>query len=165
MNRWVILACALIAASGVASAQDASSSGNSGGGGDSGGCNQDVWRYVHDASRLQVQEPCKIVSGRVASAETRLDGDYHINLMLDPEYPGLLNDGNIKQMKGALVVEIACQHSFKWMKGACDGIPYRFQIPHKGDRIRVWGSYVLDAGHGWMEIHPVMRLEILPKDS
>ncbi len=30
-----------------------------------------------------------------------------------------------------------------------------------GDRIRVTGSYVLDADHCWMEIHPVSRITVI----
>lgn len=103
-----------------------------------------------------------MVSGRVASVEkTKLDGDYHINLILDPEYPGLLNEANIKHVKGALVVEIICARRWLRTQSTCKGCPYRFPHPRKGERIRVWGSYVLDTKHGWMEIHPVMKLEIL----
>ncbi len=125
-------------------------------------CNQDVWRYVHDSSRLKVLEECKMVSGRVASIGVpKLDGDYHINLILDPEYHRLLNDANVRRVRGALVVEIVCARRWPRLEAACKGCPYRFRKPHKGDRIRVWGSYVHDTKHGWMEIHPVMKLEIL----
>jgi hypothetical protein len=30
-----------------------------------------------------------------------------------------------------------------------------------GERIRITGTYVLDADHGWMEIHPVSGLSVL----
>ena len=43
--------------------------------------------------------------------------------------------------------------------GVCTGA--NIAAPPTGARISVTGPYVLDASHGWMEIHPVWRLRIL----
>ncbi len=43
----------------------------------------------------------------------------------------------------------------------CQGLTNHVSIPNVGDRVGVTGTYVHDVepGHGWMELHPVTRIE------
>ena len=61
---------------------------------------------VYHTTRLHVIKPCTTVTGTVAAVRHEDDGDYHINLNLDPAYAGLINDRNTSGEHGALVVEI-----------------------------------------------------------
>ena len=47
--------------------------------------------------------------------------------------------------------------------GICDNYVNNVYIPKKGEHVRVTGSYVLDTerGHGWREIHPVTKIEMI----
>ncbi|MDB5053027.1 MAG: calcium-binding protein, partial [Bacilli bacterium] len=105
-------------------------------------CRQDPLAGVYNPQRLEIKEPCKTVTGTVDKVTHEKDGDYHINLKLDPEFADLINDKNVSGEHGNLVVEIIPLDEPK--------IP----APKKGQHIKVTGSYVLDKHHGWLEIHP-----------
>jgi hypothetical protein len=70
-------------------------------------------------------------------------------------YAGLVNAGNINWEHGDLVQEPICAGSVNQADAvaACRGFTSRVSSVSAGDRILVTGSYVLDADHGWMEIH------------
>ena len=91
------------------------------------------------------------------------DGDVHLLLRLPSSQSGLLNNGNIADTHGDLVVEIICVGTVTQVdaESACAGHVNQVAVPSVGERIRVSGTYVLDAIHGWMEIHPVSRLSVL----
>jgi hypothetical protein len=110
-------------------------------------CRQDPLAGVYNPQRLEIKEPCKTVTGTVDKVTHETDGDYHINLKLDPEFAGLINDKNVSGEHGNLVVEIIPMDEPK--------IP----APKKGQHIKVTGSYVLDKHHGWMEIHPAWIID------
>ena len=74
----------------------------------------------------------------------------------------LVNTANDKHEHGDLVLEEICQGSVTQADAgaACRGVPHDLTVPSVGDRVKVSGSYVLDADHGWMDIHPVTHLTI-----
>jgi hypothetical protein len=88
------------------------------------------------------------------------DGDLHILLA---GHPALVNSANVTYEHGDLVLEEICQGPVTQADAvaACQGVPQNLTVPSPGDRVRVTGSYVLDADHGWMEIHPVTRLTVI----
>jgi hypothetical protein len=99
----------------------------------------------------------------VDSVEPEPDGDVHVLLRLPLRRSGLLNDGNFSDTHGDLVAEIICvgPTTEADAESACAGHVNHVAVPSAGERIRISGTYVLDAVHGWMEIHPVSRLSVL----
>ena len=126
------------------------------------GCNQALWKHVYKPARLVVVEPCISVAGTIHHTKREADGDDHIQLTLDSQYAGLLNDKNNTVQAASLVIEPICQ----WPAIQPDAIkPCRdfhsgVDIPQKDKHVKVLGSYVLDSeiDHGWMEIHPVTSI-------
>jgi hypothetical protein len=106
---------------------------------------------------------CKTVTGTVESVRSEPDGDVHLLLKLPASRSGLLNDGNVSDTHGELVVEIICVGTVTQAdaEAACAGHVNQVAVPSMGERIRITGTYVLDADHGWMEIHPVSGLSVL----
>jgi hypothetical protein len=106
---------------------------------------------------------CKTVTGTVDSVRSEPDGDVHLLLKLPLARSGLLNDGNYSDTHGDLVVEIICVGTVTQAdaESACAGHVNQVTVPSTGERVRISGTYVLDADHGWMEIHPVSRLSVL----
>jgi len=99
------------------------------------------------------------VRGRVTELQWEPDGDLHILLATRS---ALVNAVNDEYEHGDLVLEEICQGSVTraYAIAACQGVPHNLTVPSVGDRVIVSGSYVLDANHGWMEIHPVTSLII-----
>jgi hypothetical protein len=112
------------------------------------------------------------------------DGDANFNLMLDPQYAGMLGPGNygrIFEIKynttGAIHVEIPCQGPVTSTNvalnvGACDGYDSfklsKAQLPKRGDHVMVTGRYLIEIPEmpgGITEIHPVTRVQILPSQG
>jgi hypothetical protein len=122
-------------------------------------CGTALWRHVFHADRLRLVRRCMTVRGRVTELRWEPDGDLHILLATRP---GLVNADNDKYEHGDLVLEEICQGSVTQADAvaACRGVPHDLTVPSVGERVRVSGSYVLDADHGWMEIHPVTNLTI-----
>lgn len=127
------------------------------------GCDPALWRHVYHAYRLHVISACRTVTGTVEDVRQEPDGDTHILLKPDPQYAGLVNAGNIEQERGDLVLEPVCAGYVSQADAvtACHGFTSTVRAVSVGDRIRVTGSYVLDADHGWMEIHPVSRITVI----
>lgn len=125
-------------------------------------CHNGLWNHVYERQRLHVVEPCTAVDGRVTALARSWDGDMHIDL--DPDRKSVLNPVNAIHGGGKLVVEIICEHvpNRPDAKRACAGFHSQITIPKVNDRIRVVGAYVTDVEHGWREVHPVTRIEILP---
>ncbi|MDO8600755.1 MAG: hypothetical protein Q7R73_04095 [bacterium] len=127
-------------------------------------CDATLWNHVYHPSRLEVKDPCIRVTGVIQKIRVEKDGDYHVELRLDPAYRHLLNDANSKNQRGNLVVEPICQRKVTQenAKEACRGFNKFMKIPPVGTRVTVEGSYVLDTHHGWMEIHPATRIVPIP---
>jgi hypothetical protein len=122
-------------------------------------CGTALWRHVYHPDRLHLVRRCMTVRGRVTELRWEPDGDLHILLATRP---ALVNAVNDKYEHGYLVLEEVCQGSVTQADAvaACQRVPHNLIVPSVGDRVTVSGSYVLDADHGWMEIHPVTRLTI-----
>ena len=90
-----------------------------------------------------------MVRGLVLLVRHEQDGDYHVNVVVDPEYEPLLNSGNRREQAGTLVTEI--------MPGQ------HLPIPHRGERVAIIGTWVLDRTHGWNEIHPIWGIDYLER--
>lgn len=127
----------------------------------SGGCDESLWAHVYNPSRLQVLSACRTVTGTIQSVRTEADGDLHVQLRVDDA--GLLNAQNRSDQDGALVLEPICQRAVTQASAveACLGFSQPITIPAVGVRVSVTGSYVLDREHGWNEIHPVSRVEVV----
>jgi hypothetical protein len=146
-------------------------------------CDESLWNHVWYPSRLQVIDRCRVVTGVVENVSIRGDGDEHINLKLDSEYTNLLNQKNIDEQYGDLVLEVICKRPIRKMDefivctkedvneeghikvigacvlafNACNGFKQDFEI-HVGEHVKVTGAYVLDSEHGWNEIHPITSI-------
>ena len=128
-----------------------------------GGCDPSLWRAIYHPSRLHVVAACKTVTGTVENVRSEPDGDVHLLLKLPASRSGLLNGGNVSDTHDDLVAEIICVGTVTQAdaESACAGHVNQVAVPSAGERIRISGTYVLDADHGWMEIHPVSRLSVL----
>jgi hypothetical protein len=95
------------------------------------------------------------VAGTVADVRHEDDGDFHINIDLDPQYAGLINDRNGEH--GALVVELVPADepgctvgqpprpaSGTYDYGSCTGADET--APTTGAHVAITGPYVLDRG-------------------
>jgi hypothetical protein len=128
-------------------------------------CTQNIdklWQHVYHPDRLTVIQKCKTVTGTIALIRSEKDGDYHIQIKLDPGQSALLNQTNIDRQDGNLVVEPICEHKVTQAsaKAACLNFSYPIDKLQKGTHVTVIGSYVHDTegGHGWMEIHPIVSM-------
>jgi hypothetical protein len=128
-------------------------------------CDSSLWQHVYKAYRLEVIEECKTVTGTINLIRKEKDGDLHIQLKLDKGQGYLLNKKNKTRQKGCLVLEPVCIGKVTQQSalGYCDDYVNKVYIPEVGEHVRVTGSYVLDteAGHGWREIHPVTKIEVI----
>jgi len=122
-------------------------------------CDMSLWAHVYHGrfpsaeDRLQVINPCLTVSGIIVKARSEKDGDWHIQLDLDPEYRSLLNKANLEEQHGYLVLEPICSHritkSATMVEGVCDGFSQRiFTKDLIGKRVTAMGAYVMDRQHG-----------------
>jgi hypothetical protein len=99
---------------------------------------------------------------RVGALAALLDGDAGLS-----EQPGdsLLNARNRNPQKSCLVVEVICKGPVKQTDAVqpCLGAT-KVKVPPKGSRVSVVGPYVKDTegGHGWMELHPVTSIVVIP---
>ncbi len=128
-----------------------------------GVCDPSLWRAIYHPYRLHVVAACKTVTGTVESVRSEPDGDVHLLLKLPLSRSGLLNAGNVSDTHDDLVAEIICVGTVTQAdaESACAGHVNQVAVPSAGERVRISGTYVLDADHGWMEIHPVSRLSVL----
>lgn len=127
-------------------------------------CDTSLWQRVYHANRLIVKEECKTVTGTIFSEKKEPDGDIHIKLRLDAGQGELLNEKNIKKEDSCLVIEPICVGTVTQPGaiGTCNNYVNQIEIPKIGQHVRVTGSYVLDTKHGWLEIHPITKIEVIP---
>jgi hypothetical protein len=107
-----------------------------------------VLNGVYHSSRLTVKRICQRAVGTVRVVRHEEDGDLHIDVEPTPAFQDLLNGANQSKQHGWLVVEFMAR----------DG--GHLPAPAVGDKVTLIGAWVLDAQHGWNELHPVWR-EIL----
>jgi hypothetical protein len=126
-------------------------------------CDSLKWRYVYDPERLQIVEPCKVVTGVIVERNADPDGDEHMLLKLDKGQKDLLLKKNYSKKEGCLVVEVVCVNHItrKRAKGACTGYVNNVHLPQVGEHVRVSGSYVIDLHNNWSEIHPASSIEAI----
>jgi hypothetical protein len=126
---------------------------------------EDLNAHVYNPDRLQVKNPCIGVSGTVVQVRAEADGDYHMQLQLDPGQDALLSQENLTAQGGNLVLEAICEHTVAQAdaKGVCKDFQAQIKRPRVGQHVAVVGRYVLDAEHGWMEIHPVLSITETPQ--
>ena len=134
-------------------------------------CNSSIWSHVYTGDpkifskpqdRLKVIKDCITVTGTIRSSKKEKDGDFHMQIELDPQYLDLLNDKNGSKQKGMLVIEPVCQteptQKDTVSEGVCNGFRQDLHIPKKGTHVSITGVYVTDMEHGWNEIHPVTSI-------
>ena len=127
-------------------------------------CDSSLWQHVYNPERLQVITPCKTVSGTVDSISTEADGDFHIRLMVDPQFNNMINSANILGQHGLLVLEPICMNPVTQADAmaACQNFTQNLTIPQIGQHVNVTGTYVLDKAHGiWAELHPVTNITVM----
>jgi hypothetical protein len=121
-----------------------------------------IWKKVYDPERLEILEEKLWVVGTINSIEKSFDGDIHIRLELDTLFhkpENYLAYRNYIKQKGCLVVEIVCGHNTIFP--ICFDYKNNIDIPKKGDKVLVSGSFVFDKRHRWNEIHPVYSIELI----
>jgi hypothetical protein len=133
-------------------------------------CDTSMWRHVYWNKRLIIKKPCITVTGTVKAVINELDGDCHIRLKLDAGQDSLMNAKNYSKEDSCFVVEIICQHTSTQpgSGSACKGYVNNITEPTVGQHIKATGVYVMDNGypgyrHGWMEIHPASKIEVITK--
>jgi len=127
------------------------------------GCDASLWNHVYSPKRLQQLVSCLSVTGIIDESSVDDDGDQHFLLKLDPGQDTLVNKRNAKKKGGDIVLEIVCANptTMKKPKSACAGYTNPVPIAVVGAHVRATGTYVLDTHNGWVEIHPVSKLEKL----
>jgi hypothetical protein len=115
-----------------------------------------LWQHVYHPDRLEVHDACRTVTGTVRHIRREPDGDLHVQVELDAGQENLLNDANVLQQHGFLVVEFICEAPVRQADAmsACANWSYPERADH-GAHMALTGAYVLDREHGWMELHPV----------
>jgi hypothetical protein len=127
----------------------------------------DPGSHVYSPDRLQVLNPCISVTGTIDFIRHEADGDYHIGLKVDPAYANLPNACNSTCLNGAehgdLVIEPVCMNTPTQADAvsSCVGYSNPITIPPVGSHVEMTGAYVLDAVHGWTEIHPLVEVHII----
>jgi len=127
--------------------------------GSRGGCDASLWQHIYHSYRLHVISQCRTVTGTVKDLTYEPDGDVHVLVAVSPS---LVNQANDAYEDGDLVTEVICYGTVTQADAvaACRGYRNTVTLPAPGDTVRITGSYVLDADHGWMEIHPVSRIAV-----
>jgi hypothetical protein len=113
----------------------------------------DVLTGVDRQARFTVLSPCEHVVGIVHNMTgiKKEDGNYQFNLAVQKPYRKLLNEINLKQVEGMLIVEIIPK----------DQNSSFVEIPKSGDKIGAYGAWVTDNPNGWNELHPAWNVTIL----
>jgi hypothetical protein len=126
-------------------------------------CDQSIWNHVYQPARLRVVDPCITITGTITKIGLNPDGDTHILLAPDPQFLHYINNVNVKQLNGNLMVEAVCFHQIKPSlidaNAACQNYQSNIVIPPLHSHVQVTGSYVIDTETGgWAEIHPVSSI-------
>jgi hypothetical protein len=125
-------------------------------------CGAHPFEHVYNPGRLKVLATCRTITGTIDFIRREPDGDLHIRLRVDDA--SLLDQKNIDEQHGDLVIEPVCVHEVTQedAKDACRGYESDIAVPPIGTRVSVTGPWVLDKPHGWNEIHPIVRMAALP---
>ncbi len=106
-------------------------------------------------------KPCIEVEGVIEAVRHEPDGDDHIRLRVSDA--ALVNPKNVSEQHGDLVLEPVCEHAVTQADAvtACAGYRSDVRVPPVGTRVRAVGPWVLDTAHGWLELHPVISMEVI----
>lgn len=128
-------------------------------------CGQSLWNHVYDPARLFLIQPCVEISGVIERIDQMGDGDNHIYFKPDKKYPKLVNIFNQIFAGSNIIGEVVClkkDQIEREAKEVCEGYTNKIEVPKLGSHVKMYGFYVLDKGVGWMEIHPVSGIKIMP---
>src|SRR5215472_16581935 len=120
---------------------------------------------VYHPARLKRQSPsCINYQGVILADLSEKDGDRHLWIAPDLGYLSYLNELNVYHNQKALVAEIvpACTKEPASEEAAAQCPKSSIEPPAEGAHVEVTGAYVLDTAHGWLEVHPVAKIKILP---
>ncbi len=109
-----------------------------------------IQAHVYHPARLKILDPThplRTVTALVKAVAGESDGDYHIELELNPADLSLLNSGNQNRVDGWLIAEIMPSDT---------SLP----VPKVGDSVTITGVWVFDSNHGWNELHPLQSVAI-----
>ncbi len=95
-----------------------------------------VFKGASNQKDLKILSECEKVVGKVKHVQEMPDGDF--------KFLWKLNKDNKKKTGGNLVVEIVPK----------DQNSKYIELSHKGDKVEVWGTWIIDEPKGWNEIHP-----------
>jgi hypothetical protein len=123
---------------------------------------------------------CIMVTGTIQKIGiAELDGDYHLNVKLDSIYSGLLNNANINNASGDLVVEVICTYPSNKSTKYCGGngtLSSQLALINSGlyigEHAEFIGEYVTDvggynsttknwSGPMWNELHPITQINYI----
>lgn len=127
-------------------------------------CDPTLWDHVYHPQRLNILEMCTQVSGTIKELTPQPNGDYQIRLALDPNYKFMVNQANVDQQHGNIVLETICQNPSQLQDAvqSCQGWTSIVNIPPVGTHVIATGSYVLDLEHDRLaEIHPVSSIGVI----
>lgn len=128
----------------------------------------DPHSHVYNPDRLQLLAACITVAGTIELERAEADGDYHVRLRLDPGQTcagqPCLDTDNTSEQAGDLVLEPVCENPITQADAvaACSGYQNPLVLPPVGSHVEVMGPFVLDADHGWNEIHPLESVMVVP---
>jgi hypothetical protein len=129
---------------------------------DNASCNSQAWKHVYNPRRLRILDKCITLSGKIINSKFEKDGDLHLLLQLDPGQQALLSKKNISYQKSCMVLEIVCATTprKKWAMDECSSYTNPVYIPAVNEHVFVTGSRVVDLHNGWVEIHPIFKIEL-----
>src|SRR5258708_29857053 len=122
-------------------------------------------KHIYHPARLIPQKGCVTVRGIIKKKLKEGDGDFHVRLLLDSDQPSdLINDKNKSGQGRFLVFEPICVNPVTQAsaKKACKNFKQKINLPNVGDHVKVTGIHLTDTDHGWLEIHPVIKIKKLP---
>lgn len=106
--------------------------------------------------RLEVVNPCVRVRGRVVRRTIPHDGDYNLNISVDPEYRQYVSNVIELHTETICFTNNRIQNSTRSCAGYTSPPSLRPDVIRVGDYIEVMGPHVIDHTHGdGKEIHPV----------
>ena len=131
-------------------------------------CVGDPHAHVYSPDRLKLLAPCVTVAATIERVIAQPDGDYHVDLKLDPGETcagqPCLDQANVSQQAGDLVTEPVCENPITQADAVagCRGYHNPLVVPPEGSHVMATGPFVLDLDHGWNEIHPLESITVVP---
>lgn len=130
-------------------------------------CTADPQAHVYNPDRLRLLAACVTLTGTIELERAEADGDYHVRLRLDSgqtcDGNHCLDPTNFSQQGGDLVLEPVCENPITQADAvaACAGYRNPLVLPPPGSHVAATGPLVLDALHGWNEIHPLESISVM----